>query len=375
MIPTYDAIVLGTGGVGSAAMYHLARLGARVLGIDQFSVAHDQGSSHGRSRVIRLSYFEHPDYVPLLLRAYELWEELEALSGQQLYREVGLLQIGPSDGIVIPGVRRSAKQHGLQLETISSTQLQSRFPGFVVPDFMEAIFEKRAGILAVEQCVRSHVRLAIEHGAEHRTGELVVNWKGEAKQVLVKTNKGEYIASSLVITPGAWASSQLDELRLPLKVLKKTMFWFQTSTGNYEPSLGSPAFLYELPEGIFYGFPKDDWGVKVAEHSGGQVVSDPDILSRNSEPNEFEPVRGFVQKHLPAVGKECTKQEVCMYTMSPDENFIVDRYPQTENVVFAAALSGHGFKFTSVLGEILASISMKESARKIPSFLSLERFG
>src|SRR5262245_10969008 len=186
---TYDAIVIGTGGVGSAAALHLAQRGCRVLGLDRFPGGHDRGSSHGHTRIIRMAYFEHPDYVPLLRRSYELWTELEQLREKQLYYPVGLLEVGPPDGIVIPGVFASARQHGLAIDEVDHVTLRERFPGFLLPEGCQAVFESNAGFLLVEECVLAHLDQAIQNGAELRTGESIVEWSADSQGVTVRTDK------------------------------------------------------------------------------------------------------------------------------------------------------------------------------------------
>src|SRR5437868_6972775 len=201
----YDVIVLGSGGVGSAAAYHLAKRGAKVLALDRYPGGHDRGSSHGRTRVIRQAYFEHPDYVPLLLRAYELWRELSERCGKQLYHEIGLLQVGPANGQVVPGVLAAARQHGLQVDHLSAHKTQARFPAFRVPDAWEAVFERKAGYLDVEQCVLSHLDQSQSLGAELHTGVTVVDWRVDDGSVIVQTDAGQFSAARLIVAAGSWA--------------------------------------------------------------------------------------------------------------------------------------------------------------------------
>lgn len=250
----YDVIVVGTGGVGSSALFHLAARGARVLGIDRFPGGHDRGSSHGQTRIIRQAYFEHPDYVPLLLRAYQLWRELEQLENKQLYFETGLLEIGPSDGIVVPGVLKSAALHGLDIERVGSSEAARRFPGFVVPEHFEAVFERRAGFLLVEQCVLAHLSAAQRAGAELAIGQEVVEWRASGSGVTVRTKGAEFHAAKLVVTAGAWARDLLQDLGIPLRVVLKHLHWYESGDACYEQGQGCPTFFYEVPAGYFYGF-------------------------------------------------------------------------------------------------------------------------
>ncbi len=373
---THDVIVLGTGGVGSAALFHLARRGCRVLGIDRFPGGHDRGSSHGHTRIIRMAYFEHPDYVPLLRRSYELWTALERIQQKQLYYPVGLLEVGPPDGVVIPGVLASARQHNLSIEQIAATEARSRFPGFRIPDGYDVVFETNAGYLLVEECVLAHLDAARQHGAELRIGESVVNWTTTPNGVTVHTDQQTYHSAKLVITAGAWAGKLLADLGINLQVRRKHLHWYRTSQDHYCPDRGGTCFFYEVPAGYFYGFPQiDDRGVKVAEHSGGTVIDDPLHDDKSVESHDRERVEAFLAQNMPAVTRQPTDHVVCYYTMSSDEHFIVDRHPQHPHVCFASGLSGHGFKFTSVLGEILAELTLQRSSAQPIEFLSASRPG
>ncbi|MCH8043414.1 MAG: N-methyl-L-tryptophan oxidase [Planctomycetes bacterium] len=371
----FDAIVLGTGGVGSAAMYQLALRGASVVGLDRFSAGHNRGSSHGLTRVIRMAYFEHPDYVPLLRRTYELWEDLEQRSGQKLYHETGLLEIGPADGAVVPGVLQCAAEHNLPVESLSAREVNSHFPALFCPDSMIGVLERRAGYLPVEQCIVQHIREAKQLGAEHRTGVTVNSWRSEGDAVVVETDQGTFQAGSLIVTAGAWSADLLAGLGVSLRVLRKPLYWYATDDERYEAEHGCPAFLYETPEGIFYGFPKlDPLGVKVGEHTGGALVDDPLLIRRQSDPAEEQRTRQFLGQYLPGVSDRVTDCTICMYTMTPDEHFIVDRHPDCEQVVFAAGLSGHGFKFAPVLGEALADLALNGQSSLPIGFLGCGRF-
>ena len=370
----YDAIVLGTGGVGSAASWQLAQRGAKVLGIDRFPGGHDRGSSHGETRVIRQAYFEHSDYVPLLLRAYELWSDLEAVSGINLLHQVGLLQVGPADGGVVPGVLRSAREHGLKVDELSAADAEKRFPGFRIPPEYAAVFERKAGYLRVEHCVLAHLAAAKECGAEFRFGVTAKSWQADDRGVHVKTEQGDFTAEKLVLTAGPWAPQLLTELGIPLNVLRKHLYWFANSDSSYRQETGCPTYLYEMPDGVFYGFPQiDALGVKAAEHTGGVRVPDPLTDDRSLDRTDLARVAQFLADYLPGVGGQMLRHSVCFYTMSPDGHFIVDRHPASERVVFAAGLSGHGFKFTSVLGQALADLAMEGKTELPIGFLRRDR--
>lgn len=370
----FDAIVIGVGGVGSAALDHFTQRGLRVVGLDRFPTAHSFGSSHGQTRLIRQAYFEHPDYVPLLKRAYTLWEDLEARSGQSLYRESGVLQVGPASGSIVPGVLASAQQHQLAIDELTPHEVTQRFPGFVCPENMAAVFERRAGFLFVEECIRAATAQALNAGAVLRTGETVKGWSANQGRVEVETDRETYTASHLVITAGSWAAEFLGDLGIPFEVVRKSLYWFETNSTAYQIEQGSPGFIYETPGGNFYGFPQiDASGIKVAEHSGGYPVPDPLSVDRSEHAEETQRVTEFLTGYLPQVGTRQTRFDVCLYTLSPDRNFVVDRHPEYPQVAFAAGLSGHGFKFASVLGEVLADLSMGLPTSAPVEFLSSRR--
>jgi monomeric sarcosine oxidase len=372
----YDAIVLGAGGVGSAALYHLAKRGVRALGIDRFSPPHDRGSSHGQTRVIRQAYFEHPDYVPLLLESYRLWRELEQQTGRHLLHPIGLIEIGSADGIVVPGVLRAAEEHGLAVESLTARQIGEHWPGLRASDPLVGVYERAAGYLLVEACVEAHLAAARKLGAGLLIDTAVESWSADDRGILVRTATGEIAAESLIITAGAWADSVLVDLGIRLAVRRKSMFWFATDAAEYASDRGLPVFLWELPQGVFYGFPKlDARGIKFAEHSGGRIVNDPLHVDRSVDLAEKQRLIDVLERHLPGVSPRVTDHAVCLYTMSPDEHFIVDRHPEYANVAFAAGLSGHGFKFAPVLGKALAELAL-DSGTSLPiGFLSRSRFG
>lgn len=373
-MPTFHTIVLGVGGVGSAALMHLARRGVSCLGIDRFPPGHDRGSSHGATRIIRQAYFEHSNYVPMALRSYELWHELEQFCGEQLYHEVGLLQIGPPNGEVVPGVRASAREHGLVIDELTTDDVARLYPGLRMPDGYAAVFERRAGYLRVERCVVAHADAAQRFGAQLRVGEAVRAWRVANDQVVVETDRDTYFAERLIVTAGAWAGQLLADLNIALVVRRKPLYWWRPQDETYLASRGCPGYLYEVPEGCFYGFPQiDASGVKVAEHSGGPAVNDPLTVNRELDVADQARVAGFVRQWMPRLSTECLGHTVCLYTMSPDQHFIVDRHPRHPEVALAAGLSGHGFKFTPVLGEALAQLAVEGRTTSTIDFLGIDR--
>lgn len=372
----FDVVVAGTGGMGAAAAGHLARRGASVLGLDRFPIAHDRGSSHGQTRLIRLAYYEHPDYVPLLRRAYDLWHELARESGRRLIVESGLVMTGPSGCDLVAGADRSARLHGLDLERLAAADARRRWPALAVPDDWDVVHEARGGYLFVEECVRAHARAAERAGAELRCGVEVRGWRAEAGAVVIDTNRGNIGAGRLVLCPGAWAADLLQLPRVRLRVLRKSLFWHAPAVADRPAHAAGalPCFAFDTPAGFFYGFPSlDDRGVKVAEHTGGREVVDPLAVDRDIDTGERRAVETFLGTYLPGARSHLTDHAACLYTMSPDSHFVVGLHPDAPHVAVAAGFSGHGFKFASVIGEILADLVHEGHTRHPIGFLSPSR--
>ena len=369
MMETYDTIVIGCGGVGSATLYQLAKRGQRVLALDRFPKAHSHGSSHGQTRIIRQAYFEHPDYVPLLLRTYELWRELETATNTSLFKQVGLLEVGPADGILIPGVMQSVKQHGLAIERLSASEASARFP-FLIPAEQQIAFETTAGYLLVEECVRAHLAAAVGLGATWKQ-EVAIDWSASNTSVQVTTADATYSAGSIVICGGAWSSSLLHEVGVQLTVREKHQYWFAAPP----QANNMPTFFFETSQGEFYGIPQiGQSGIKIAQHTGGRKYNGPFDVSSARDETDLEQVRAFAAAHLNFKVGPLLSRQACMYTNSPDQHFVIDQHPQHPNVVFASGLSGHGFKFTAVLGAILAQLTCGAEPELAIDFLRLSRF-
>ncbi|HEV7280158.1 MAG TPA: N-methyl-L-tryptophan oxidase [Pirellulaceae bacterium] len=367
-----ETIVVGCGGVGSAALYQLARRGVKAIGIDRWEPPHKQGSTHGQTRMIRQAYFEHPDYVPLLLRSYALWETLEAETKQSLLVKSGVLMAGPQGSEILAGVRGSAERHKLTVENLSPSEAMRCYPALAIPEDFEVAFEPAAGYLYVEACVEAHFARAKHVGCTFRFGERVVSWSATPKSVVVQTDRERYEAESLVIAGGSWSASLLADLGLPLRVLRKHLHWFPTDRGEHAAG-ALPGYFFDLPQGAYYGFPSvGEEGVKLAEHSGGEEIADPDQVWREIDQAERSRVIAFARQHLPGLG-EPGRHETCLYTMSPDGHFIVDRHPHHPRVAFAAGLSGHGFKLAPALGEALADYAVLGRTSLPTGFLRLKR--
>jgi monomeric sarcosine oxidase len=370
-----DVIVVGLGGVGSAACYTLAKQGYRVVGIDQFDPPHSMGSSHGDTRIIRKSYFEHPSYVPLLIRAYELWNTLESEVAKQLYFPTGLLEIGPPNGAVLSGVTRSAVEHDLPIETMSMQNAIARYPGIHGLDHWQAILEQDAGYLLVEECVAAHLQQARMLGAQIRVNQQMLRWHADNLGVEVQTEHETIHAERLILCAGPWASQILSKYQIPLKVLRKHLYWYDCKDACYSQNQAFPCFFFDIPTGYYYGFPDHSGlGLKVARHSGGQILLDPVVGHHRPDPKDRKLVEDFLANYLPQASLQLRRWSGCYYTMTPDENFIVDRLPNAPNVVVVAGLSGHGFKFTSVLGQIASELAIQGHSQLNIDFLSIRRF-
>jgi len=360
----YDCIVVGFGGVGSAALRAAALSGWNVLGIDRFGPAHDRGSSHGQTRMIRRAYFEHPNYVPLLNRAFEMWDELNKRHRtspkiKELITKTGLLQIGNPQSEVIQGVKRSAQEHSLTLEQFTPEEIQRRLPIFKIQSHHVGLFEPDAAFLRVEMCVTAMVDQAVKHGAQVMSNTVVQGWSVSGDGICtVSTENGKFRARHLILAAGAWSPELLPDLKLDLRVVQKQQHWFQLDRVDHKIENQFPGFLVERDNGdCFYGFPEINYlGLKVCEHSGGRPISGPQELDRSLNQAALDRNEDFMQEYLNHGRRRLVHHCNCMYTMSPDGHFFADYYPGQSNVVFAAGLSGHGFKFTPVLGKHLVSL-------------------
>jgi sarcosine oxidase len=371
----HDVIVIGIGAMGASTCHHLARRGVSVLGLEQFDIPHSLGSSHGSSRMIRLAYYEHPDYVPLLRRAYELWEQLEAVSGQKLLHLTGGLYMGPPDGGTVAGSLKSARQHGLPHELLNRDELRRRFPQFNVPDNWMGLYESRAGFLTPERVIAAYALAALRAGATLHGREKVVGWKSDNRGVIVQTTRGEYHANHLIFCGGAWSGTLIQDLGVQLKVTRQVMAWVWPS--DPEPfALGRlPVWAIDHLDGtIHYGFPMvcDIPGLKVAHHGPG-APADPDTVNRQEQSGDQETFRPFLRQMIPSADGPLLSMKVCLYTHSPDSHFIIDRHPLHERVTLACGFSGHGFKFASVVGEILADLATHGRTELPTEFLQLNR--
>jgi sarcosine oxidase len=372
----FDVIVLGVGSMGSATCCFLAERGHRVLGLEQFDIPHEFGSHLGQSRIIRKAYFEHPDYVPLLDRAYRNWRSLEEKTGSQVYFRTGLVYFGRPDAPIITGVQESARRHQIEVRTLSEAETRRKYPQFTLPSAYERLEESDAGFVTPERCVLLFAEQAVRHGATVLTKTKVLDWTRDARGIRVRTDKGEFSSRKLVITAGPWAGKMLPAMSSKLQVTRQVMAW--VTPRNWEGfTLGRfPCWIAD----DFYGFPLlpvgafgGPVGLKVARHHPGDV-SDPDNLNRVPTAADEKELVDAVQAFIPDAYGETHVMKVCMYTNTPDQHFILDYLPGFDtDVAIAAGFSGHGFKFASVVGEIMADLAVKGGTSLPIGFLKADR--
>jgi sarcosine oxidase len=373
----YDAIVIGLGGMGSAAAYHLARRGQRVLGLEQFAALHEQGSSHGLTRIIRLAYHEHPSYVPLLRRSYELWHELERTAGEELLITTGSLEGGPGDGETFRGALEAAELHDLPHEVLDATELRARYPAYAGFDATtRVVFQPDGGFLLAERTVRAHLDAAAAAGADLRFDTPVRAWEPTASGgVRVATDGGAHEADRLVICAGAWAGRLVPALAGLAAPERQVLAWLSPRRPELFTPERFPVFLIDVDEGSYYGFPTHDGhGFKFGWYHHFREPIDPDDPDRSTRPDDEAALRAFAERYFPDGAGPTELLKACMFTNSPDEHFLIDRLPDAPQVSVAAGFSGHGYKFCSVVGEIMADLAIEGSTRHAIGLFRLDRF-
>lgn len=372
---SYEVIVLGAGSMGMAAGAFLAKRGAKVLLLDAFDPPHTFGSHHGDTRMIRHAYGEGGKYVPLALRAQALWEELERETGRRVFEKAGVLGIGLSRSPFLEEMVRSARQYRLHLDMLSPDEAGKRWPGLRLPEGYVGLFEPDAGYLYCEEAIRAYRLLAERHGARLMTNTRALSVEYHADGVTVCTERGTFHGDRLIVTAGAWIGSLLPELALPLRVVRTTVVWYEADEALYGAGR-FPAFFMETPEEMFYGFPSvQGAGLKIGSHDAGEPVS-PDRINRRfgAGPNDEGGLAAVVERFFPYATRRVKKGSVCMYTKTPDEDFIIDRHPEHGHVLIVSACSGHGFKFAGAIGEIAAQWTLTGKATLDVSAFRLSRF-
>lgn len=373
----FDVAVVGLGGIGSAILAHCStRRRARVIGLEQFEPAHDLGSSHGKTRMIRAAYFENPAYVPLVLRSYELWRELERNADEKLLRMTGLLSVGEESSGIIQGTRRAAGEHGLKTDSLSQREVRARYPTLELRKHEEAIFENDGGVLNPEQAIRAHLTFAQSNGAEMRFKVTMKSWHISSDGFELRlSDDTQVLTRRLILALGPWFKDALESLGIPIRVQRNVQIWFSPATAVYAAP-GFPAFLLDRPglPAPLYGFPDFGDGVKAAFHGSGDLTNAGHIDREINLARDVEPVRRALEQWMPGASNTFLEAKPCMYTLTPDENFVIDRHPEHQNLILCGGFSGHGFKFAPVIGEIAAALALDGESPHEIAFLSVQRF-
>jgi len=379
----FDYIVIGVGSMGSSTCYHLAKSGARVLGIEQFELAHEKGAHSGQSRIVRKAYFEHPDYIPLLERAYQNWVEIERVSGKKVYHQTGLFYTGPKGHPIIENIRAAAQTYNIPLMDCAKQDQLSILPLFTVPDDYEWIYEPEAGFVETEKTIVTYVEEAKKLGAIIHEQEKVFDWEMKENGVEVRTNKGHYTCRKIIVTAGPWSAKLMPEIKDELKITRQTLMWLDPEDpAPFESSIFPCWFVVDKDKpGAYYGFPiaaindqKNPNGFKFAYHNPGGET-DPDDVNRTITEQDKEPLLKFIDTYMPKAKGQVLGVKTCLYSNSQDEHFVIDCLKETDGrVCFARGFSGHGFKFVSVIGEIMADLALNGTTSMPIGFLRAERF-
>jgi len=376
----YDVIVVGVGGMGSATLYELAKRGLNALGIDQYEIPHNQGSSHGLTRIIRLAYYEDLSYVPLLRRAYELWADIESACGEQLFYRTGSVDMGPEASEVFSGSLKSCIENEFEHEVLNSKELTARFPGYRMPPETLAVYQPQGGLLVPERCIAAYARLAAGLGAVIHTGERVLGWDiASDARVKLRTEAGSYITEKLVICGGAWASKLAPQLAGVAVPERQALIWLQPTRPEWFQLDSFPVWNGQVEEGRYYGLPEFNPsgatpGMKLGRYHHLDEACDPDTVDREVNARDEAILRGFAERYFPAGAGATADMVVCMFTNTPDEHFLLDTLPETPQVSLAAGFSGHGFKMASVIGEVMADLAQTGETSQDIELHRLSRF-
>jgi sarcosine oxidase len=372
----HDVAVVGLGGMGSAILAHCSARGASVIGLEQFGPAHDLGSSHGKTRMIRKAYFEDPAYVPLVLRAYDLWRELERATGENILRMTGVLSVGEETSTIIRGTLRAAAEHDLAVESLSQREVKVRYPTLELRKEEVALYESDGGVLNPELAVQAHLKSAESHGAEMRFGVAMKSWHATGNGFELRLSDGTQVSTrKLVLTLGPWFQETLESLGVRIRVQRNIQAWFSPRTHAYGAP-GYPAFLVDrrdLPAPL-YGFPDFGDGIKAAFHGFGDLTDAQHVDREINLARDVEPIARALEQWMPGAVKTMREAKPCMYTLTPDENFVIDYHPEHPDLILCGGFSGHGFKFAPVVGEVGAELALNGGSSQDIEFLSLRRF-
>jgi len=372
----YDIAIVGLGAMGSAALFHLARRGVRAVGIDRFSPGHDRGSSHGESRIIRLAYFEHPSYVPLLRRAYENWRELEARSGEDLLTITGILEAGPPESPLVAGSLKACRLHAIDHDIMDGGEISRRFPAFALPPAYRGVWQRDGGYLKPELAVRTHARLAVAAGAQILTTQTVRAVTPRPGHIAIDLGDRVIEAGAVIISAGAWIGELVPQLQPHLRLTRQVLCWYRPAAPALFAPGRLPVFIVESEDDAVYGFPDfAGTGFKCASHRIGRTLRHADDARQDAVPEDAGPTNAFLDRYMPQARGRLEAMKTCIYTRTPDEDFILDSHPADPRLVIASPCSGHGFKFASVIGEILADLATEGATPHDISRLSLARLG
>lgn len=370
----YEVIVAGIGAMGSAAAYHLARRGKRVLGLERFDIPHALGSSHGVNRIIRRSYYEHPAYVPLLGRAYELWRALQAAAGEQLLWVTGGVDAGPETHQTFRNSLAACLAYGLAHEVVDARELERRYPAYRLPPETMAVFQPESGFVASERGIVAHVAAAQALGADIRARERVLGWSAGHGRVQVRTERGTYEAGQLVLSAGSWNSDLAPTLAKSFVPERQVLGWFQPIRPDLFTPDRFPVFNVTVEEGDYYGFPVHAVpGFKFGRHHHLNEAVDAESFDRAPHPRDEQVLRDFARRYFPDGNGATMALKTCLYTNTADEHFVIDRHPGHAEVLVASPCSGHGYKFCPVIGEILADLATVGQTRHDIDLFRLDR--
>jgi len=374
-MPSYDAIVIGVGGMGSAAVYHLARRGLQVLGLEKHAIPHEMGSSHGYSRMIRYTLQEHPSYVPLVRRSYELWHEMEETAGEELMVTTGSIRAGAPNSPFFLNAQEACDLHSIPYEILTASEVNKRFPGYRFPEEISSVYQADGGFLLPERCILTHVQAAERAGADVHSQETVLDWGVRGDGVQVRTDRDTYTAGRLVVTAGPWAANLVPELAAYAVPERQVMGWFQPKRPELYAAEAFPVFGVVAEEGRYYGFPSHAVpGFKIGRAHHLLQKVDPDAIDREVHPEDEDILRQVVNRYFPLAGGKLLDGKTCMYTNTPDEHFMIGTLDGQPQVSVAAGFSGHGFKFASVIGEIMADLAQNGATEHDINLFRLDRF-
>ena len=371
---TSDVIIIGLGAMGSATSMFLSHNGIKVIGFDSYSPPHEFGSSLGHTREIREAYHEGTTYVPIVQRAYEIWLEMNENSKVPIIETYGGLLIGRKTGD-IENALKSANKYDIPIKKMTNDEISQKFSVLYPPKEYIGLLESRGGAVFVENSINHMLNTALNNGSIHKYNERVVRWSKKSNYYLVETNLGNYKAEKLVFSSGAWITKLLPPLKLPIKIERQVLFWFSPRKNPDKfKSINMPNSGWDLDNGLsFYTMPNlENRGFKVAMHHNGEFV-DPDTLIRESNDSDLKMVRDFLEEYIPDGNGELIDSKVCMYTDTPDQDFLIDSHPDDENIIICSPCSGHGFKFTPAIGEICSSLIINNSTNFDLDKFSLER--